>query len=75
MVPWQSLADPAIQERLATRPESYAWSAVRTILQGTGRVCRTPTDRGVTYMLDTGFKMLYNKNEALFPRWFKESMR
>jgi Rad3-related DNA helicase len=44
-VPWLSLAEPAVQERLRQRPESYAWAAIRTILQGTGRVCRTPTDR------------------------------
>jgi Rad3-related DNA helicase len=74
-VPWMSLAEPAVKERLSQRPESYAWAAIRTILQGTGRVCRTPTDRGVTYMLDTGFKRLYNDNQELIPTWFKEAMR
>jgi Rad3-related DNA helicase len=74
-VPWMSLAEPAVRERLEQRPESYAWAAIRTILQGTGRVCRTPTDRGVTYMLDVGFKRLYNDNQELIPKWFKEAMR
>jgi Rad3-related DNA helicase len=74
-VPYVSLAEPVIKERLKERPESYAWWAVRSIIQATGRVCRTPTDYGWTYMLDGNFTRLYKENPGLFPDWFKHAVR
>jgi Rad3-related DNA helicase len=74
-VPYVSLAEPVIKARLRERPESYAWWAIRSIVQATGRVCRTPTDYGCTYMLDANFIRLYRDNEHQFPDWFKHAIR
>ena len=56
-------------------PEWYDWQAIKAILQACGRVCRTPTDRGVTYIFDQKFRRLYTEREYLFPNWFKDSVR
>lgn len=74
-IPYLSLADPVITAQLTKRPEAYAWWAVRSILQATGRVCRTPTDKGWTYILDSNFRRLYNDYPNLWPRWFREAVR
>jgi Rad3-related DNA helicase len=74
-VPFPSLADSVVNERLARRPDSYAWSAIRDVLQATGRVCRTPTDKGVTYILDNSFETVWNRWPDLFPGWFRQAVR
>lgn len=70
-----NLSDPAIFAKAQARPRWYLWAAVRDLLQATGRVCRTPEDYGVTYVLDSAFKTLYNRNPELFPGWFKGALR
>jgi Rad3-related DNA helicase len=74
-VPYVSLAEPVVRARLQDRPESYAWWAIRSIIQATGRVCRTPTDHGWTYMLDANFTRLYRDNKDQFPDWFRHAIR
>lgn len=74
-VPYTSLAEPVVRARLEQRPDSYAWWAIRSIVQATGRVCRTPTDYGWTYILDNNFDRLYKNNQDLFPEWFKSAVR
>jgi len=70
-----NLSDPAIFAKAQARPKWYLWAAIRDLLQATGRVCRTPEDYGVTYVLDSAFKGLYNRNPELFPGWFKGALR
>jgi Rad3-related DNA helicase len=74
-VPYPSLGDAAVNERMIRRPESYAWSAIRDLLQATGRVCRSPTDTGITYILDSNFKVLRKRYPDLFPDWFTAAIR
>ena len=73
-VPWPSLAEPAIKYLLSQDKEYYAWETIKTTLQACGRICRTPEDFGVTYIVDSTFKRLYNDNPTLFPLWFKNSV-
>lgn len=74
-IPWPSLADPAIKYLCGEDEEWYAWETIKTVLQGCGRICRTPEDRGVTYIFDETFRRLYNENSSLFPDWFKHSVK
>lgn len=53
----------------------YNWEAVRKIIQQTGRICRDPTDFGVTYMLDSEFEAFYTESFSLWPQWFRDAMR
>jgi Rad3-related DNA helicase len=73
-VPWPSLADPAIKYLCKLDNEWYAWETVKTLLQGCGRICRTPDDFGATYIFDSTFNRLYNENPNFFPLWFRNSV-
>lgn len=72
--PWPSQADPAIKYRLSRDPEYYAWETIKPLLQASGRVCRTPTDFGVTYILDGSFDRLRRDWSHLMPDWFTEAL-
>lgn len=69
------LEDPAIKAKAARNPEWYAWTTIKQIIQAYGRVCRSPDDYGVTYILDSDFTIVYNdRYRHLFPRWFTEAI-
>lgn len=72
--PWPSQADPAIKFKLRKDPEYYAWETIKPLLQASGRVCRRPDDRGVTYLLDGTFRKLEKDWGHLIPRWFTEAL-
>lgn len=74
-VPFLSLGEVAIAERANADPKWYAYQAIRKVVQAAGRVCRTPDDWGVTYILDTQFERLYRNNQELFPKYFKQAVR
>ena len=69
-----SLADPLNQHFVQKDPIVYTLEAVRSTVQQSGRICRTPSDFGVTYILDANFARLYKRNYKLFPDYFIESM-
>ncbi len=73
-VPYKSLGDKQTMAKMERDPEWYQMSAASSILQATGRVCRSETDHGVTYMLDADFKKFYGSNSYLFPKWFKDAI-
>jgi Rad3-related DNA helicase len=73
-VPYGALGDPLIKLNLSRHPRSYQRKAVLRIVQASGRVCRGVTDFGVTYVLDSNFVILLEKNHDLFPSWFTDSI-
>lgn len=73
-VPWPSLAEPAIRFKSEINPDWYAWETVKQVLQATGRVCRTPTDYGITYIWDSTFYRLYEEYKEMFPEYYQESV-
>lgn len=73
-VPWPSLAEPAIRYKAEEDEEWYMWQALRTVMQGAGRVCRGVDDYGVTYILDSTFERILDKGQALMPEWFREAI-
>ncbi len=74
-VPYPNLGVQAVARRQELDPEWYDLEAVKAIIQMSGRVCRDPTDYGVTYVLDPRFKELFERREYLFPAWFARSIR
>lgn len=71
-VPYLSLGDPALRWLAENKPDAYAWQAIRTMMQASGRICRAPDDFGVTFIVDSAFKTLYSKHSNLFANWWKE---
>ena len=66
-VPYLSLADKFVKTKLAINPEWYRWSAIKNVLQGTGRSVRSENDWAVTYILDGALADLIHKNRGAFP--------
>ena len=71
-VPWASLAEPAMKWLAETERDRYTWETLRLVMQAAGRVCRGPTDYGITYCLDRTFG---NIPEEQMPAWFRESVQ
>lgn len=73
-VPYPYLGDSWVRRRQELSREWYTRQAMIAIIQGSGRVVRSHTDWGYTYILDESFGGLlrmYNKNT---PKWFKDSI-
>lgn len=73
-VPWQSLGNPAIRHKSESEPGWYEWETLRTVIQACGRICRTPEDRGVTYIVDSTFSRLFATTESIRPEWFTDAI-
>lgn len=72
-IPYPSLADPAIRAMMERSAEWYGYETCKVVIQAYGRICRTPTDYGQTYILDSSFGRLLEQHRALFPPWFLEA--
>lgn len=79
MVPFVSLGDAGVAEKLKARPEWYDWEAIKKVVQATGRIVRSPDDYGITYCADLQFSRLNamdkKRGKRLFPQYFLEAIR
>lgn len=73
-IPWPSLGEPALAYMAEKHPKRYAWETIKVVLQACGRICRTPTDWGDTYIIDSTFERLFKENQELFPYWFTSAL-
>lgn len=73
-IPWMSLGAKAIQYLAEKDPAWYTWECMKITIQACGRICRTPEDFGVTYILDKSFWRMYNDGRAMVPKWFDEAL-
>lgn len=74
-VPYLSLGDAWVKERLNCSQTWYDARALITILQASGRAIRSETDSAVTYLLDSDFINFINKNKSLFPKWWIDGLQ
>ncbi len=72
---YPSLADALVKKQLQEDPIWYNWVTARTIRQQCGRITRSPTDFGVTYMVDAGFRDFFRRTRDMWPQAFVDSMR
>lgn len=73
-IPFPNLGEPAVKYQASIDPKWYAWSTIKTVLQASGRICRTPEDYGATYFIDASFKRLYEQNLDMFPEWYRDAV-
>jgi len=77
-VPFPYLGDPQIKARLYQgKSDGQTWynaATARRIVQSTGRGMRSPTDQCVSYILDSTFGDFYQRNIAMFPRWWRDAL-
>jgi len=72
-VPFGNMGDAWIKKRMTISPAWYQRRAMIDIIQGGGRVVRTPDDEGTTYILDGSFGYLYSQNKKIVPQWWKDA--
>ena len=80
-VPFGNLGDPVTRARREYKlPEDdkfgkkvYDEEAMNTVVQAAGRAVRSPTDSGVTYILDENFWPLYRHTHS--PAFFTEALQ
>lgn len=74
-LPFASLADNWVKEKMNTVDGWYTEQTLCKLIQSTGRHIRSETEIGVTYILDETFAWFYNTNKFRFPKWWLESLK
>jgi Rad3-related DNA helicase len=74
-VPYPYLGDRQVAARMKLDRDWYTLQTVMTILQACGRIVRSDTDHGSTYILDRDFLRLFEENTKFFPKWFKDGFK
>lgn len=72
-VPYPSLSDRQVVAKKEQDPDWYGLETVKGIIQAAGRIVRSDTDRGYTYVLDSDFEQLYRRYKDFFPKWFVDA--
>lgn len=70
-VPYKNLQDAWVKRRMELSSRWYQLQAITDVIQGCGRVVRSETDWGVTYILDTSWGYLFNTNRHVIPKWWQ----
>ncbi len=72
-VPYGNLTDQWIKRRMELSSEWYKRQALVSIIQGGGRVVRSPTDHGSVYIMDANWSTLYSAVQRSVPQWWKDA--
>ncbi|MFB6162704.1 MAG: helicase C-terminal domain-containing protein, partial [Halococcoides sp.] len=73
--PYPNVGDPRVERRLDNdRWEWYYRTALRTVIQACGRIVRSPTDYGATYLADRSLLELFDRARSAMPDWFAEQV-
>jgi len=73
-VPYAFLGDPSVVHRKDRIAGWYEWHTAKDLIQTLGRIVRSETDWGQTYVLDDAFSRFYAQNWQLFPRYIQEAI-
>jgi Rad3-related DNA helicase len=74
-IPYPYLGDPQVKKRTEIDSGWYEFQACQNLIQTYGRVCRSETDFGETFILDSKFTDLFYQNTIFFPKWFRDAIR
>jgi len=72
--PFPSLGDKQVEAKLARDRDWYEAETLKTILQACGRICRSETDHGSTYILDSDAARLLRQHWDELPKWFTRAI-
>lgn len=73
-VPYEYLGSPWVALNASRSSKWYSRKAIVRIVQASGRAVRGVTDHATTYILDSNFSRLLQKNRELFPSWYLDSL-
>jgi len=74
-VPWPSMMDKVIKERMNLDNRWYAWLCSLKICQSLGRGVRSKTDWCFSYIIDQGFDGFLARNGSMIPRYIKDAFQ
>ena len=76
-MPWKSLTDKRIKEKIKTDNDWYTVDMFKTLIQQCGRSTRNKDDHSITYILDSSFKwwVLSNKRKGWFTSQFLQRIK
>lgn len=74
-VPYANLGDPSVDHRKNAIFGWYEWQTAKDLIQTFGRIVRSETDWGHTYILDDAFRGFYERNIELFPKYIRDAVR
>lgn len=74
-VPWPSMMDKVVKERMGIDNRWYAWLTALKLVQSIGRSVRSKTDWAYTYILDQGFDGFLARNREMIPRYIKDAFQ
>lgn len=73
-VPYPSMSDPVVKEKMNLDREWYAWRTVRSLTQAMGRSVRSQSDYTTTYILDECYMDMLDKWMHMFPKHLTSEM-
>lgn len=73
-VPYPYLGDRQVAAKMEQDRDWYTMQTIMGIIQACGRIVRSATDHGDTYILDHDFVRLYEENPTFFPAWFSAAL-
>lgn len=74
-VPYPYLGDRRVEARQMEDPDWYDMQAVSALIQSSGRAVRSVEDSAITYILDSDFERLYDRQKVMFPKWWRDALQ
>lgn len=73
-IPYPSLGDKVVKRKMELLPDWYGWITAVMFIQALGRSVRSPNEKAVTFILDSGFGWFYKKNKRFIPDYIREAI-
>lgn len=74
-VPYLNVGDKVVAKMMQRNPAWYDLKTLVVFAQQLGRVVRSETDYGITYLMDNRFPGFLNRTRQWIPRWLSDSFR
>lgn len=74
-IPFGNLVDQWIKKRMTISKKWYFLESLKDVVQGCGRVVRTPDDYGKVYILDESWGYLFNNIKYSIPQWWMDAYK
>ena len=73
-VPFLSLGSKYVKTKMQLDQTWYSVSAIKNIVQASGRSVRNENDYAITYILDSNFNRVFGAYSQYVPQWFKDAL-
>ncbi len=74
-IPFPDTRDRLTKARTERDPEYGAYVAMQSLVQASGRACRSPSDYGISFLIDDSAFWFMKRFARFAPRWFMDGYR